>query len=205
MYSDAGARAAREAAIQWARQWLARDDWVVLDTETTGLGPDAEIIEIAVLDPHGAPLLDTLVRPLGPIPPDATRVHGITDADVVDAPPFPEVSARLAHLLAGRTALIYNAAYDLRLLRQTVARHGIVPPPVVADCVMLRYAGYWGEPGRDGYRWQRLEAACARHGIVGGTHRARGDCLSTYGLVRFMASASEMAPRPLSGSRRKGE
>ena len=36
---------------------------IVLDTETTGLGDDAEICEITILDVTGAPILDTLVRP----------------------------------------------------------------------------------------------------------------------------------------------
>lgn len=194
MPPNTGGQAAREVAADWARHWLARSDWAILDTETTGLGPDAEIIELALLDSRGVPLLDTLVKPLGSIPDGATRVHGITDADVADAPSFPTVAAMLARLLAGRAALIYNAAYDLRLLRQSAARHGLALPRFAAECVMLRYAEYWGEPGRDGYRWQRLEAARARHGIPGGAHRARDDGRAVLDLLRVMAGG-QPAPR----------
>lgn len=194
MRPDTSGQAAREAAAEWARHWLGRSDWAILDTETTGLGPDAEIIEIAVLDSRGAPLLDTLVRPLGPIPADATRVHGITAADVADAPAFPAVAAILAPLLANRAALIYNADYDLRLLRQSAARHGLTLPRFSAQCVMLRYAEYWGEPGRDGYRWQRLDTACQRHGITGSAHRARDDCRAVLGLLQVMAGG-QPSPR----------
>lgn len=194
MWPDTAALAARESAVRWARQWQARDDWVVLDTETTGLGPDAEVIEVAVLDARGAPLLDSLVRPLGPLPAEATRIHGITSADVATAPLFPVVAAALARLLVGRTALIYNAAYDTRLLRQSAARHGLRLPAFVAECIMLGYARFWGQPGRDGYRWQRLEVACARHGIAAGAHRARDDCRAAHALLRFMASATIPPP-----------
>lgn len=187
MPPHARGQAARQAAADWARHWIARSDWAILDSETTGLGPDAEIIELALLDSRGVPLLDTLVRPLGRIPADASRVHGITDADVAVAPAFPAVAEQLARLLSGRAALIYNADYDLRLLRQSAARHGLALPRFTAECVMLRYADYWGEPGRDGYRWQRLDAARARHGIPGGAHRARDDCRAVLGLLHVMA------------------
>lgn len=180
-------QAARAAASEWARHWLTRSDWAILDTETTGLGSDAEIIELALLDSRGAPLLDTLVRPQGAIPAAATRVHGITDADVVAAPSFRAVAAMLTGLLTNRTVLIYNAAYDLRLLRQSAARHGLALPRFSAQCVMLRDAEYWGEPGRGGYRWQRLEVALARHGIPLATHRARDDCRAVLDLLRAIA------------------
>jgi hypothetical protein len=60
-----------QEAIDWARELMGRQDWVLLNTETTGLGPDDEVVEIAVLDPTGRALLDTLVRPPRPIPPAA--------------------------------------------------------------------------------------------------------------------------------------
>src|SRR6185437_1044792 len=50
----------------WARELLTRDDWVVLDTETTGLDAGAEVIDLAVLDRNGTVLLETLLRPLRP-------------------------------------------------------------------------------------------------------------------------------------------
>ena len=46
-----------------ARAWLDADP-LILDTETTGLGDDAEVIEVSVIDAHGQVLLDTLVRRL---------------------------------------------------------------------------------------------------------------------------------------------
>lgn len=52
---------ARQAAVRWAIDIVGRDDVVYLDTETTGLGPDAEIVDIAVVDQAGRVLLNSLV------------------------------------------------------------------------------------------------------------------------------------------------
>ena len=48
------------AACVAATSWLD-DDCLTLDTETTGLGEDAEIVEITVIDCNGTPLMNTLV------------------------------------------------------------------------------------------------------------------------------------------------
>jgi DNA polymerase III subunit epsilon len=62
------------------------------DLETTGvrIGRD-RIVQIGIvrlLPGGGRERYQTLVRPGIPIPPEATEVHGITDADVADAPPL---------------------------------------------------------------------------------------------------------------------
>jgi DNA polymerase III epsilon subunit-like protein len=112
---------AHRAAIHWARDLVNQPDWVILDMETTGLGPDAEVIELAVLDPMGRVLLDTLAQPQGRIPAEATTLHGITDADVASAPIFPTIWGRLRQVLSGRRVIIYNATYDIGVLAQTAA------------------------------------------------------------------------------------
>ena len=71
----------RAQAIEEARR-LLKSDPVILDTETTGLGQNAQICEIAMLLADGALVLNTRVRPTIPISAEATGVHGITDADV---------------------------------------------------------------------------------------------------------------------------
>ena len=74
------------AAAEWARRILKDDEEMILDTETTGLGSDARICQIAAIDLHSNVLIDTLVNPECPIPADATAIHGITDEMVKDAP-----------------------------------------------------------------------------------------------------------------------
>jgi len=63
-----------EAAL-WARQLLSRNDWVVVDTETTGLGATDQVVQVSVVDPSGRSLVDTLVQPTCEIHPMASKVH----------------------------------------------------------------------------------------------------------------------------------
>lgn len=69
-------------------------DYVVFDLETTGLSPATdEIIEISGIKVRAHKIVDTfstLVNPWMPIPYGATRVNGITDAMVKDAPVLKE-------------------------------------------------------------------------------------------------------------------
>src|SRR5262249_41372082 len=106
------------AALRWARAMREPGTAVILDTETTDL--DGYVVEIAVIDAAtGDTLLDTLVNPGTPIADGARWVHGISDADVADAPPWAEVLPRLLEATRGRTVLAYNAAFD----SSTIARH----------------------------------------------------------------------------------
>lgn len=79
---------------------------LVLDTETTGPDPEtARIVELgAVYFRNGeqiGPPLNIRINPGCPIPKEASAVHGITDADVANAPTFADVSHRLIdHLLS---------------------------------------------------------------------------------------------------------
>jgi len=67
-------------------------DILVLDTETTGLGDSAEIIEIGIINGSGEVVMNTLVKPSISIPATATAIHGITDDDLLNAPDFEDVS-----------------------------------------------------------------------------------------------------------------
>jgi DNA polymerase-3 subunit epsilon len=172
----------REKAAFWARSLLERLDWVILDTETTGISPHDEIVQIAVLAPDGEALLDTFIRPTRSIPSEATFIHGITDADVADAPPFPVIFPQLKEIIAGKTVIIYNAPFDVRLIRQTLAIHNLPPSGIEGErveCAMLQYSAWYGELWPDGgYKWQRLR---------GGDHTALGDCRATLAVIRKMA------------------
>jgi len=172
----------REKAAFWARSLLGRLDWVLLDTETTGISPYDEIVQIAVLAPDGEVLMDTLVHPTRSIPGEATFIHGITDADVIGAPSFPEIFPRLKEIIAGKTVIIYNAPFDVRLIRQTLAKHRLAAVGLEeeqVECAMLQYSAWVGELwGDGGYKWQKLR---------GGDHTALGDCRATLAVIKTMA------------------
>ena len=112
---------ARQQSIHWAQKMIATppSNWLILDTETTGLDEDAEIVQICVTDGAGNVLMDNLLcAPFGKIPAAATAVHHITDEMVKHAPSFFERYKELSALAAGRIVVIYNKAYDMRLIDQ---------------------------------------------------------------------------------------
>jgi DNA polymerase-3 subunit epsilon len=95
---------------------MARE--IVLDTETTGFDPktgdrliEVGCIEIEDLLPTGR-MYHTLVYPERLIPPDAIRVHGITDEKVKGAPRFHEVVGELMEFIGDAPVIAHNAAFD---------------------------------------------------------------------------------------------
>jgi DNA polymerase III subunit epsilon len=184
----------RQDVITWARQVVETGEPLLLDTETTGLDATDEIIQLAIVDMHGNVLLDTLVRPTRPIAPEARAIHSITDQALADAPPVSALYHAIAPLLRHRPVLAYNAAFDRRLLAQTCTMYGLPPLEVAAwDCVMERYACFWGESANTGsFKPQSLSTACTQQGIgVHGHHEAVQDCLLTLALIKAMAVAGE--------------
>lgn len=173
---------------QLAQEWLADRETVILDTETTGLADDDQIVELSIIDMQGRTLLDTLVKPTVPIHPKAQAVHGIRHADVLKAPSLPELASKLDTILRDRRVITYNARFDGRLLEQTYAAHDLEPPQGISyDCAMLAYASWY----RPGGRWQKLGNAAEQTTtpITGRAHRALTDCHTTLGVIRAMASS----------------
>lgn len=182
------------AIRQWSQQMLEKG-FIVLDTETTGLR-DGEVIQIAVIDHHGSTLLDTLVKPVYRIPPDAIKIHGITDQMVQRAPGWPVIAAQLHDVFAGQHDLIvYNAEYDRRIIRRSSFHAQISEPdwPVYWHCAMKAYAQFYGvwNDYRNQYAWQKLTDACRQQHIAdpdAPAHSALGDCLRTLALIKAMAA-----------------
>ncbi len=179
---------------QQAQQWL-RENCLILDAETTGLGDDAEIVEITIIDTAGRVLLNTLVKPRSVIPASATAIHGITNELVADAPSWPHVCRSLYDIISGRKVVIYNSDFDTRILDQTnddwgITIHFKIERPTF-ECAMLAYAEFYGQNSeRGGYKWQKLTAAAEQQGVIieGTPHRALSDCLTTLGVIKAMAA-----------------
>jgi len=98
-----------------------------LDLETTGINVSTDrIVEISVLkiSPDGRQeWLSTRINPGMPIPPKSTAIHGITDADVADAPVFREIAKKLIAFLEGTDLAGYNAIkFDIPVLAEEFLR-----------------------------------------------------------------------------------
>ena len=181
----------REQAARIARNMVAMRP-IYIDTETTGFETFDMLVEIAVLDTDGTLLFESLVKPNKPIPPPASRVHGITDAQVAWAPPWTEVWPQLQEVVKGRVAGFYNAEFDLKMIRQSCGLTGVSWEYPFGDdfCVMELFARYYGEmdPRRGSYRWKNLAFAGSYFRIPEpNAHRAKDDALLTRLVLEHMA------------------
>ncbi|HEX2145568.1 MAG TPA: exonuclease domain-containing protein [Glycomyces sp.] len=172
------------------------------DTETTGVVVDRDrIIQAALVSGTGAtqvPGSETasvwLIDPGVPIPPGATRVHGITDEQVKSEGRGPEealaeVAAALRGAVEGGVPVVaFRAGFDCTMLSYELERYGIAQPewhrmaivdPSVLDKRVDRY--------RKGKR--TLGATSAHYGVPHGeAHSAAGDAAATVALARAIGA-----------------
>lgn len=179
------------------REMFNNNNYVVLDTETTGLKSPAEVVEIAILDWTGTVLIDSLVRPKLDIPPDAIAIHHITNEMVQAAPTWPEIRPKVLDAIHGKDVIVYNAKYDRHMLHSS-DRNWSIPEfnyhSVAAwYCAMEWYAQHFGEYNEyyGSYRWVRLESAAAKFGVetIYPAHRAMADCDTTLRLCRAVIAS----------------
>jgi DNA polymerase III subunit epsilon len=187
---------ARTKAISWAMGVMDDPRVIYLDTETTGFGPRAEIVDIAVVDAEGQVVLESLVQPTRRIPADATAIHGITDADVKNAPAWCDLYEDLVRVLAGRRIIVYNVIFDRQMVKQACERYDLAAPAADWECAMRKYAGFYGnwDSGKRWYRFQKLERAVLAFGAEPGGHRAAADAIACRAVVLGMAATPPPAP-----------
>ena len=140
---------------------------VYLDTETTGVTADDEIVELTIIDDDGKPLIDTLMKPKYHTSwPGAQRVHGISPIDVRHAPTQDQISDKIREVVKGKRVVIYNAPFDSKFLPELEDAGEIT-------CAMREFAK-WNDS-----KWIKLTNATK---IIGyeweGAHRALADTLA---------------------------
>ncbi len=108
---------------------------VVLDTETTGFEPadGHRIVEIGCVElfdhlPTGRSFRAYL-NPERLVPPETTKVHGLTDEFLADKPKFVEVVEEFLEFLGDAALVIHNAGFDLKFVNSELHRVGKPPIP----------------------------------------------------------------------------
>lgn len=139
---------------------------IVLDTETTGLDPDAghRLIEVAAIElVNHLPTGKKFQRYLNPerdITAEAQAVHGLTAAFLADKPVFAEIVAELLEFVGESRLIIHNAEFDLKFLNAELKLLGF-PPLQMARCVdsvQMARRKFPGAPAS-------LDALCQRFNI----------------------------------------
>lgn len=162
-----------------------------LDTETTGMSPNTghvilEVARVAVVDGAIGETWSSLVRPGRPIPPDASAVHGITDAMVADAPEPGAVGRQLREGCGPAMLALHNATFDVPFLNAMLRGAGLDPlwNPVIDTLGLAR--GLFGTGSNS------LGALAERLQLPRETaHRALGDALTTARVLLVLAERWE--------------
>ena len=178
---------------------------VMVDTETTGTSASDVVIEIALqpfwFDVRTGVLLEIsdpyegLQDPGRPIPPEASAVNGITDADVkgkvID---WKRVNVMLenAHFV-----IAYNAAFDRPMVSKGLQAAGLRPAKVSWVCAMDDIA-WTKQPPRPPSK--SLSCVCAWHGFFFKAHRALDDCKATIHLLDVSRQLLVLLERSKRGS-----
>lgn len=165
---------------------------LAVDTETTGMSPEAghglvEVAHVEVADGALGGTWASLLKPGRAIPPDATRVHGITDAMVAGAPEPASLGPQWRAALADHPLVFHNAPFDLPFLLALFRDSGAptLLNPIVDTLGLAR-----GLP--DGAGGNSLQVVRKRLGLPEETaHRALGDALTTARVFIALAERWE--------------
>ena len=138
-------------------------------------------------DGDGNVLMDNVAcKPLCPVPAEATAIHPIPNQMMKGASSFQSAWDTLTRIAYGKIEVVFNAAYDRRLLIQSASRF-LLPEPLLParwECALLNHAewvGQWNDY-HGLFRWQKLQ---------GGDHSALCDCIATLDTLKKMAASGE--------------
>ncbi|WP_306153144.1 exonuclease domain-containing protein [Roseovarius sp. MMSF_3281] len=180
-----------------AERKLSDLSFVVFDTETTGLAPSGgdRIVQIAGVRIVNGRILrgevfDTLVNPGCPIPPTSTKVHGISDDMVTEAPDIVAAGKAFHRYCEGGVLVAHNAPFDMAFLRRDEPVIGQqFDHPVL--CTVLLSAALYEHTGE-----HTLDALAERFGVTISPelrHTALGDAMATAEVFLQMIGVMQAA------------
>jgi DNA polymerase-3 subunit epsilon len=187
---------------------LAQLAFTVFDTETTGLEPSAgdEIIQIGAVRIVNRRLLrheafEQLIDPRRSLPPQSTKIHGITAEMLAGQPPIAQVLPIFRAFVADTVLVAHNAAFDMRFLELKEAATGIRFDRPVLDTFLLSAVLF---PNQETHR---LEAIAERLGVsVMGRHTAVGDAIVTAEVfLKMLPLLADKGIRTLGQAREASE
>lgn len=103
---------------------LGIDDFVIIDTETTGSSYGDEVVELAIVDMDGDTIYHSLFEPYTNMTYWASRVNHITDDMLIGKPDFLDEWENIVDAVAGRKILCHNTPFDKNMIAKTLEKHG---------------------------------------------------------------------------------
>jgi len=170
---------------------ISETDFVVCDVETTGMSPYSNrITEICMLKLRNGVLVDSyesLVNPGQYIPPFITRLTGISNSLVQNAPPFSSVAEDVAKFIENAAFVAHNASFDWGFVNGELTRAGVGALSNNTLCTVKLSRRVI--PGMRSYSLGKLAASLDIP--IRKRHRARGDCEATTDLFRLLIERAD--------------
>lgn len=179
--------------FDWLVKAYSNSVFTVFDTETTGLEPKScRVVEVGGIkfDARGVNArFDVLINPAVPMPPEVTKVNGITDAMLKGQPEAARVMPDFLHFIGKSVLIAHNAPFDVNFINAELARLNLphLDNPVVDTRIFAREMF----PGLPKYALQDL---AVRFGIKAvEAHRAEDDARVCMEL--FLVCLNELKRR----------
>ena len=168
------------------------DTYVVFDIETTGLSNEKEMItEIGAVKVADGKIIDrfsTFVNPQRPISAEITKLTGITDDMVKDAPTIENVLPEFLKFCEDTVLVAHNASFDTGFIRIAAERAGLGElHHTIVDTLELARA-LLPELNK-----HKLDIVCEHLGVtLNGHHRAVNDAEATAEVfIKFLDMLAE--------------
>lgn len=157
---------------------------VFVDIETNGgNGERGRIIEIALIRVEDGEVVEefsSLVNPGSAIPYWITKLTGISNADVADAPYFDEIAAEVYRILEGAIFVAHNVRFDFSFIKRQLEALGYTFRPKLFCTVRMSRLLYAEHKGHS------LEKIITRHGIeTASRHRALADAQAIFDFTKL--------------------
>ena len=165
--------------------------YAIIDVETTGTAAKyGKLTEIAIILHDGTAVSETystLINPECNIPYNITRLTGITNEMVADAPKFYEIAKKIIELTAGKIFVAHNAMFDYSFVKEEFRRLGYDFKRKTICTVKL------GRKLLPDHRSYSLGNICADLKIqINDRHRAIGDALATAKLFEILIQQNNL-------------
>lgn len=184
-------------SMQYPKLKLNETVFCILDTETTGIDNDDEVVELAVIDMLGNELYHSCFEPEKEVHWAAAKKTGITRKKLLGQPKFKDEWPEIKKILSGKLIIGHNISFDCRLIEQTAARYQIDKVEVSAlfarNIDSMDIAKEYLKKPEDVADY-KLETLCAYFGYSEEQrHRATYDCLMVLYFLRKLEKSDKMS------------
>ncbi len=172
-----------QRAAYGAGEGTFSDEFVVFDTETTGLSAlSCRLIEIGavkVKDGEVTDVFNTYVDPECHVPENITELTGISDEMLVGAPSEEEAVKAFLEFAGDDVLIAHNASFDINFISAAAKRHDIKFEPVYIDTVALsRYVN-------PELKKHKLDVIANYYGLGDFNHHRASDDAEMLALIFF--------------------